>query len=71
MTIMKRVRCLLSSANVPQSFWIEVVLSAIYPINITPSKDIGKKAPENVWSGHPPNLQKLRVSGCVAYAHLK
>src|SRR4051812_11190612 len=29
------------------------------------------KTPEEVWSGHPPDLDKLRVFGCVAYAHIR
>ena len=29
------------------------------------------KTPEEVWSGHPPNLDRLRVFGYVAYAHIR
>lgn len=29
------------------------------------------KKPEELWSGHPPNLDRLRVFGCVAYAHIR
>ena len=32
---------------------------------------MGIKTPKKVWLGHPPDLDKLRVFGCVAYAHIR
>ncbi|KAL5562397.1 hypothetical protein UlMin_032144 [Ulmus minor] len=36
-----------------------------------PSSALDFKTPEEVWIGHPPKFDNLRVFGCVAYAHQK
>ena len=36
-----------------------------------PSIAIYMKTLEEVWSGHPPSYDRLRVFGCVAYAHIR
>lgn len=46
-------------------------MTATYLINRSPSNSLGMKAPEEVWSDNPPNLDILRVFGCVAYAHIR
>ena len=52
-------------------FWEEVVVTAAYLINRCPSSALGMKTPEEVWSGHPPSLDRLRVFSCLAYAHIR
>ncbi|KAH9753275.1 hypothetical protein KPL71_015010 [Citrus sinensis] len=37
----------------------------------SPSTALGFKAPQEFWSGKPPDLSNLRIFGCPAYAHLK
>lgn len=61
---------MLSNANLSKNFWGETVVTATYVINRSPSTTIGLKTPEEKWSGHPPNLENLRVFGYVAYAHI-
>src|SRR3954471_23054695 len=70
-TILERVRCMLTSAGLKKVFWGEGVPTATYLINRCPSTALDMKTPEEVWSGHPPDLDKLRVFGCVAYAHIR
>lgn len=40
--------------------------TACFLINRCPSTALNKKTPEEVWSGHPPTYDRLRVFGCVA-----
>jgi len=47
------------------------VTTATYVINKSPSATIGVKTPYEMWIGHKPNLEHLRVFGCIAYAHIK
>ena len=54
-----------------QGFWAEAVTTAAYLINRSPSTALGFKAPQEFWSGKPPDLSNLRIFGCPAYAHLK
>lgn len=70
-TLLERVRCMLSCANLPKKFWAEAVNTAVYLVNRCPSAALEFKTPEEIWTGVPPNYKNLRVFGCVAYAHIK
>src|SRR3954468_10936019 len=62
---------MLTSAGLKKVFWAEAVLTATYLINRCPSTVLDMKTLEEVWSGYPPDLDKLRVFGCVAYAYIR
>lgn len=62
---------MLVSARLKKVFLAEDVMTTSYLINRCPSTTLGMKTTEKVWSGHPPNLDRLRVFGCVAYAHIR
>ena len=62
---------MLLSANLSKNFWAEAVMTACYLINRCPLTGINMKTPEEVGSGHPPSYDRLRVFGCVAYAHVR
>ncbi|KAH9684683.1 DNA (cytosine-5)-methyltransferase [Citrus sinensis] len=70
-TIIERVRCMLLNTNLSKGFWAEVVTTAAYLINRSPSSALGFKTPQELWSGKPPDLTNLRIFGCPAYAHIK
>ncbi|KAG8503196.1 hypothetical protein CXB51_001204 [Gossypium anomalum] len=69
-TIMEKVRCMLSNANLPKSFWVEVASTAYFSINRSPSVAIEKKTTQEVRSGNPTNYSDLKIFGCPAYAHV-
>jgi hypothetical protein len=69
-TIMERVRCMLSHAKLPRSYWGEVALTAYYLINRSPSARLEGKSPEEVWMQRPINYFHLRVFGCKAMVHV-
>ena len=68
---MDKVICMLIQAKLPKRFWAESVTTAVYIVNKSPSKAIGLKTPEEIWSGKPPHLSRMKIFGCVAYAHVK
>ncbi|MCO5591037.1 hypothetical protein L7F22_045013 [Adiantum nelumboides] len=70
-TIQEKVRCMLSHAALPHGFWAEVVSTAVHLINRSPSKILGGRVLEEVWSGKPPSYAHLRVFGCEAYVHIR
>ena len=39
-------------------------------VNLSPSKAIGLEVPQALWSGKQPTYDRLRVSGCEAYAFI-
>ncbi|CAL1399907.1 unnamed protein product [Linum trigynum] len=69
-TLLERVRCLLSHSKLPQSFWGEALLAAVYVWNRSPSVPLKYDAPEKVWTGKEVSYKHLRVFGCKAFVHI-
>jgi len=72
MTLLKKVRCMLSNARLPKNFWVEALAYICYLVNRLPSSAIGCKTPLEVWSEKAAqDYDSLRVFGCPAYYHVK
>ena len=69
-TIEEKVRCMLSHANLPKSFWDEAVKTAMTLINLSPSQPLKGKIPEEVWYGKKASYNHLKVFGCRAFVHI-
>lgn len=67
--IMKRVRCLLSDAILEQKLWTKVVAYIVYTLNRSPHTSLRFLTPKEEWTKHPPNMNDLKVFGCVRYVH--
>ena len=70
MTLMEKVRCMLSNAQLQKSFWAEVAFTTSYLINHSPSVAIEKKTPQEVWYGSSTTYLDLKIFRCHAYAHV-
>ena len=58
-------------ANVPGSFWAEAVATAVYVRNRSESSALREDmTPYEKWYGRKPDVNHLRVFGCIAYAHI-
>lgn len=51
MTIMEKVRCLLSESGLEEKFWAEAAATSVYLINRTPSSANDFNIPEELWLG--------------------
>nr|GEX24163.1 zinc finger, CCHC-type [Tanacetum cinerariifolium] len=60
--------CKENVTNMPQNFWAEAVRHAIYILNSVPTKALEDITPYEAIKQRKPNLEKLRVFGCIAYA---
>ncbi|KAF5781986.1 putative RNA-directed DNA polymerase [Helianthus annuus] len=69
-TLAERVRCLLSHAGLPNSFWGEALNTAVNVINRTPCVPLSFDVPDRVWSGKDVSYDDLRVFGCKAFVHI-
>nr|GEW42609.1 serine/threonine-protein kinase HT1-like [Tanacetum cinerariifolium] len=67
-TIMSTNRCMMKATNMPQIFWAEAVRHAIYILNNIPTKALEDITPYEAIKQRKPNLENLRVFGCIAYA---
>lgn len=63
-TIVERIRCLLSEAKLPQTFWGEALYSAVHVINLSPIVILDGEVPNKVWTGKHVSYDHLRVFGC-------
>jgi hypothetical protein len=68
--ILDVVHTLLISAFVPGRFWGEVVLIAVYTINLLPSPTTHKKSHFKLLYDKLPDYSSLRVFGCVCFVSL-
>ncbi|GJW51328.1 zinc finger, CCHC-type containing protein [Tanacetum coccineum] len=67
-TIMSTTRCMMKATNMPQNFWAEAVRHAIYILNSVPTKALEDITPYEAIKQKKPNLENLKVFGCIAYA---
>ena len=69
-TIQETMRSMLSESGLPKRFWAEALSTAIYLRNRSPTKAVIGMTPLESWSGKKPNVEHLRVFGCLCYAHI-
>ena len=69
-TIVETARCMLVEAKLPSKFWAEAVSTAVYLRNRSPTTAVKGMTPFESLTGKKPHVEKLRVFGCQAYAHI-
>ena len=60
------VRSMLSYSSLPISFWGYSLETATYLLNLIPSKSVSK-TPTELWNGHKPSLNHIRIWGAPAH----
>jgi transposase InsO family protein len=70
MTIVERVRCLLSSSKMPKHYWGEALLAGVYLIILSPSYPLQEDVPNRVFYGKEVSYDQLKVFGCKAFVHI-
>ena len=72
MTLLEKVRYMLSNAGLSKKFWAKALAYACYLVNRLSSSAIGGKTPLEAWSEKAAaDYDLLRVFGCPAYYHVK
>lgn len=69
-TLIDRAQSMLSSVNLEQRFWAEVVHTACYLVNRSPTSALVDKTPYEVWTGKHPLVSHFRVFGSETYVHV-
>ena len=65
--MMVTAHSLLKSKMMPGQMWGEAVRHAIYILNRAPTKAVVGRTPYEAWSGKKPQIEHLRVFGCVGH----
>ncbi|KAH9768487.1 Integrase catalytic domain-containing protein [Citrus sinensis] len=66
-TLTERIRAMLRTAGLPNSFWAEAAKIACYIVNRSPSTAIGLKTAMEMWTGKPADYSYLYAFGCPVY----
>lgn len=69
-TLVEATRAMLADGSLPHRFWAEVVSTAVYLRNRSPTRAVEGKTPFEAWTSNLPDISHLRRVGCVAYAHV-
>lgn len=68
-TITEKVRTMLLQSGASKMMWSEAALTAVYILNRCPTRCLENlMTPAEMWLGVKPNLDKVKVFGCKAYA---
>jgi hypothetical protein len=59
---------MLHHSGLSDGFWAEAQLTAVHIINMSPSRPLGSKIPQQLWTQRKPDYGKLQIFGCEAYA---
>ena len=69
-TFLDMVKSMLSYSTLPISFWGYALNTAMYLLNLVPSKFV-HKTPVELWIGHKPSMRHLHIWGCPAHVKRK
>ena len=61
---------MLKAKGIPNYFWAEAVICALYLINKLATRSVPNTTLIEAWSGFKPNVQHLKVFGSITYAHV-
>lgn len=54
----------------PKWFWSEAANWACFILNRCATTSVEDKVPKEAWSGHTPNVDFLKIFGCIGYVHV-
>lgn len=63
-------RSLLKEKDLPNKFWAKAVATAIYFLNLSPTKVVRNNNPFEAWSSKSPSVHHSKVFGYIAYTLL-
>jgi len=66
-TLIEKARYMIFHCKLNKTFWSEAVRTAVYLVNRSPTSALEGKIPAALWYNKKPNVNKLRVFGCIAY----
>ena len=61
---------MLHDQDLPMHLWAEATKTTMYVQNCTPHRVLDNKTPEETFSGEKPEVNHLRIFGCLVYIHI-
>lgn len=69
-TVVEMIRMILKFKVVPKKLWGEAARHAVYVLNRVSMKALNDITPYECWFGRKPNIEHLRVFGCLAHTKI-
>lgn len=69
-TIMEMTGCLLMEKGLYKNFWAEAANTAVYLLNLLPTKALKDVTPHEAWFKNRPSVSHLHIFGCLCYVHV-
>ena len=69
-SLLEKTRALLLDGHLPTQLWGEAVRTASVMMNALPSTILDGDTPYRKWHGYRFDIKRLKIFGCVAYAHI-
>jgi hypothetical protein len=69
-TLTERVTTMLSHAKLPNQFWAEALMIAVYVLTLSPCLPLDGDIPQKVWSGKEVSYKHMKIFGCRAFVHV-
>lgn len=63
-------RCMLHEKELPKNLWAEASSTAVFLLNRLPTRAIEGKTPFEAWFGYKPDLQNLKIFGCLCFSYV-
>lgn len=70
MTLLEKVRYMLSNSGLGKQFWVEALSFATFLVNRFPCSGGKNKTRTEVWSGSHTNYDGIYIFGCPTYYHV-
>jgi hypothetical protein len=61
---------MLHEKELPKKLWAEAANTSVYLLNRMPTRALQKKTPFEAWFGYKPDLQQLKIFGCICFTHV-
>ena len=66
--VVEMARSMIKARGVPNRFWCEAVATAVYILNVSPTKAFMNMTPLEAWRRKKLSVSHLRIFGCTTYA---
>lgn len=71
MILPKKIKCMLSNAELFKQFWVEALSYATFVVNRFLCSGVEYKTPMDIWSGSNASYDGIHIFSCLAYYHIR
>lgn len=67
-TVVEMARSMLKGKGLPNNLWAEAVATAVYLLNLSPTRAMLNMVPFEAWNGFTPTVSHLKIFGSLCYS---